>query len=93
MRVSQHAFDRAETRLNLRPDSFERLVSKVKVKGRRHNEFSGHFRHYMDSKFMRYRLKEMWVYGEYLYPFVHDDTLPTVIKVPNYFKKYLIKKK
>lgn len=89
MIISHHAFERAELRLNLSPPAFARHVNRIKEKGRRHNEFSGQLRHYMDSLFFKYRTKEIWVYGEFIYPVNHDDSIPTVLRVPQHLKKYL----
>lgn len=89
MIISKHAFERAELRLNLSPTAFARHVKRIQEKGRRHDDFHGPLRRYMDSLFFRYATKEIWIYGEFLYPLAHDNTMPTVLRVPQHLKKYL----
>ena len=87
MEITQHAYDRARERLGLNKNSFERLVEKALISGRKANTFKGIIKKYLDKLSITYKTSPV-VYGEYLLFFV-GEKLITTYQLPSNLKKYL----
>lgn len=87
MKISQHAYERARERLGLNKKSFDRLVEKALISGRKANMFKGTIRKYFDKLSIQYKTSPV-VYGEYLLFFV-GNLLITTYQIPSSLKKYL----
>lgn len=87
MEITQHAYDRARERLGLNKNSFDRLVEKTLISGRKANTFKGTIRKYFDRLSIIYKTSPV-VYGEYLLFFVGGRVI-TTYQLPSHLKKYL----
>jgi len=93
--ISKHAFDRADERMSLRPDSFERLAIKAWEEGKQHSELKGTIKKYVDGIYLQYNnANSVRLFGEFVFLFAANQktdktTLITVYQIPVKLKRYL----
>lgn len=85
--LSDHGAKRMRKRLGLNKRALDKAFGDALLYGRKHNEFKGRFKRYLDDK-ARFYHAEPVVYGQNIY-WKSGDTLITVYQVPSKFKKYL----
>lgn len=86
MRITEHAENRAKERIGLNKSAIERTAAKALEKGKKHGDYSGRFKRYLDGLFLSHKnANNMRVYGGHVYLF-HDEILVTVFIIPNAFK-------
>lgn len=89
VKISEHAFERAKERLNLKRDSFIRLTNKAFYEGIRHNQFKGQLLKYINSVYLQHKAaNNIMIYGEIIY-FFNNSKLITVYQVPNNLKNLI----
>lgn len=85
--VTKHGEKRMRKRLGLSKAGVDRSFGDALLHGRKHNEFKGRFKKYLDYNAAFYK-SEPIVYGQNIY-WVSAGKLITVYQVPAKFKKYL----
>jgi hypothetical protein len=91
IRISQHAFERGEQRLNLRPESLIRLAQSAMDTGLQHADARGSFKRYLDKLFLSEgKANNLRVYGDVLFLF-HNEVLVTVFAVPREYRATVAK--
>lgn len=87
MRLTRHGKQRTRERLGVPKRAVERLVEKALTEGKRHSDFAGSFRRYLDGQFLKHRTaNNMRVYSGHLFIF-DSDTLVTAWLLPGKFRK------
>ena len=75
-------------RLGLNKGAIDKSFGDALLKGRKHNEFKGKFKKFLDSKAMIHGAAPI-VYGQNIYWVTNDMKLITVYSVPSTYRKYL----
>lgn len=89
VKITEHAFDRAKERFRLNQSAFKKLVERAYLQGVRHRDTSGRLKKYLDMLYMKHQTaNNIRIYGLIVYLFC-NNTLVTVIHLPNDMKKYL----
>jgi hypothetical protein len=87
--VTRHAFKRAKKRLGWGKKSLKRMMPKVLENGLSEKDFTGAFKKYLRSKFLRKgTANHLLIYGEVIY-FMRDATLITLYRVPSEYLRCL----
>lgn len=85
--ISDHGEKRLRKRLGLSKAGVGKAFEDALLKGRKHNEFKGRFKKYLDHNAAFYKAAPV-VHAQNIY-WIANDTLITVYQVPSKFKKYL----
>ena len=89
LEVTRHAFKRAKKRLGWGKKSLKRMMPKVIESGLSEKDFTGAFKKYLRSKFLRKgAANHLLIHGEVIY-FMRDAALITLYRVPSEFLRYL----
>ena len=87
--ITDHAFERAEERLNIGKKSLERFAEKAYVEGVKHSDTKGKLNKYITKIWaVDKEVNNVRIYGENVFLFV-DNRLITLYHLPNEFKKYI----
>jgi hypothetical protein len=96
--LTRHSRQRAEERLGLRADSFQRLAQRALDSGLTHAQTTGPLKRYLSKIYLDggHRANNLRIYGHHIYLFGDNgDTtasvLLTVVPLPNEFKKIVAK--
>jgi len=83
--VTRHAMTRGKQRLGLGKKAMQRTADKALLLGRKHEEFTGGLRRYLDCVYLEHKkASNMRVHGQFIYLFA-GVTLITVLNVPPKF--------
>ena len=86
LRITEHGRERVRKRLNIKKKAVDRVAINAFEKGKKHSDFSGKFRRYLDGVFLRHcTATNMRVHGHHLFIF-DNDTLVTAWIVPPEFR-------
>lgn len=87
--ITDHAFERAEERLNIGKKSLERFANKAYAQGIKHADTKGKLKKYITKIWaVDKEVNNVRIYGENVFLFV-DNRLITLYQLPNEFKKYV----
>jgi hypothetical protein len=87
-KLTTHGEKRLRKRLGLSKSGLEKSFGDALLNGRKHNEFKGRFKKYLDSKAAVHKSAPI-VYGQNIYWVDNTGTLITVYQVPASLRKYL----
>lgn len=80
--ITQHGMDRLSERSGKPKRAIQKLANDALSKGKKHSEFSGSFKRYLDGVFLDHRnATNMRVYAAQLFLF-RDDVLITAWQIP-----------
>ena len=82
MRVTKHSESRSRERLGIPKKAVAKMAEDALLKGKRHSDFSGSIKRYLDGVFLQYgNANNMRVYVQHLFIFA-GETLITVWPLP-----------
>jgi len=87
-KVTDHGEKRLRKRLGLSKSSVDKAFGDALLKGRRHAEFKGRFRRYLDAQASVHHSAPI-VHGHTIYWTSKDGVLITAYQVPAMYRKYL----
>lgn len=85
--ITEHAYLRANERLNLGKDSFTRLAEKAFDVGKKQKDLKGKLKKYVSFLAKEYKSVPI-IYGEFLF-FFRQNKLITTYQIPTELKKYI----
>lgn len=86
LHITEHARARVRERLNIPKKAVDRVVINAFENGKKHSDFSGKFRRYLDGVFLKHcNATNMRVHGHHLFIF-DNETLITAWIVPPMFR-------
>ena len=88
LKITEHAYERAEQRFNLRRTSIERMAYKAFELGVRRRDSCGTLRRYFDEK--KPYSNTLRIYGDYVFAF-NNHVLITCYKLPSEMVKFVRK--
>lgn len=89
MKISQHASKRLKERCGLQKKSQDRMAQKALTDGITHAQTKGRLNRWITKLYFKNpSVNNMRLYGEQIYLFA-DETLVTVMQIPNELKKDL----
>jgi hypothetical protein len=87
--ITAHAFERGKERLGLSEKPFQKMAMKAFISGIMHSETVGELKKFISDLYnVQKNANCIRIYGEVIYLFA-DNTLITVLHLPNELKKYL----
>jgi predicted HAD superfamily Cof-like phosphohydrolase len=91
VQVSHHAEQRIKDRIGVSKKIADKVAERALEKGITHSETTGRLRRLIDALYLKdRRANNIRIYAEKIYLFA-DNTLITVINLPNKYKKILEK--
>lgn len=86
MTVSRHGASRLRERMGVPKRAIEKLAADALTKGKKHSDFAGSMRRYLDGVFLEHRTaNNMRVFAQHLFVF-DGDTLITAWMLPSKFR-------
>lgn len=86
MKLTRHAADRADERINWSHDVTQKMAEKALRFGLIHSDVSGSFNRYITKLYMAHgKANNVRVYGEHVYLFC-GETLLTILPLPKKYK-------
>ena len=84
--VTKHGSGRVRERMGVPKRAVEKMAMDALAKGKRHSDFSGSMRRYLDGVFLQYgTANNMRVFSQHLFLF-RDDTLITAWALPSKYR-------
>lgn len=88
MRITRHGKKRLKERVGLSKSAEASMPAKALSVGMCHSDATGRLKKYFDFLFFHnYSATNVRIFGEHVYVFNGDDTLITVLPLPNEHKK------